>query len=124
MSYRLVITPQNGYLHIRVTGENTVQNVRDYLGDVHRECVERNCAQVLIEEHLTGEGLGLPDIYEVVWKGVQRSRDVIHKIAFVDANVDHSFLDMKFAETVAVNGGLNVRVFSTLPEAEAWIQAA
>ena len=41
---------------------------------------------------------------------------VVQRIAFVDVNPEHSSSLMKFAETAAVNRGLNIRVFSSLFE--------
>jgi hypothetical protein len=43
-------------------------------------------------------------------------------IAFVDTNPEHDAARMRFAETVAVNRGVRLRVFPTVGEAEKWIQ--
>jgi hypothetical protein len=43
------------------------------------------------------------------------------KIAFVDVNPNHDQGLMKFAETVAVNRGVQVRVFRNVPAAEQWL---
>jgi len=40
----------------------------------------------------------------------------------VDTNPEHDFLDMQFAETVAVTRGINIRMFESPPEAEAWLR--
>jgi hypothetical protein len=43
-------------------------------------------------------------------------------MAFVDINPAHDLGEMKFAENVAVNRGISVRVFPTIQEAEAWLE--
>jgi hypothetical protein len=45
----------------------------------------------------------------------------ILRIAYVDTNPEHDPKTMKFAETVATNRGVNVRVFSGLEDAEKWL---
>ena len=52
------------------------------------------------------------------WK---RIAPAIRYIAFVDTNPEHDFAAMEFAETVAVNRGVNVRVFRDVPSAREWI---
>jgi hypothetical protein len=54
----------------------------------------------------------------------ERSRTVslpLRWIAYVDVNPEHSKGRMLFAETVAVRRGINVRVFSTIADAEQWL---
>jgi hypothetical protein len=46
-------------------------------------------------------------------------RGCFEAIAYVDVNAEGDL--MKFAETVAVNRSLPVRVFSTVGEAERWL---
>jgi hypothetical protein len=42
----------------------------------------------------------------------------------VDVNNEHSQSDMHFAETVAVNLGVNIKIFPTVSEAEEWLRDA
>lgn len=81
----------------------------------------RNCNQVLIEEHLDGPGLALLEIFEIASRSSDPIDNQIWKIAYVDTNTEHSYLDMKFAQTVSNNRGLNVRIFPSVVEAEKWI---
>ena len=46
------------------------------------------------------------------------------EVAYVDTNKEHSQSDMHFAETVAVNLGVNIKLFPTVNEAEAWLRDA
>ena len=122
MTYHLAIEAKSGYLHVRVTGENTRENVARYLVEVNQHAVRNQCAAVLIEENLRGPSLNIAEIFAVV---AERSRDVaphIRSIAYVDVNPEHSKGRMLFAEAVAVQRGVNVRVFSTVADAEQWLR--
>lgn len=122
MTYHLATERKTGYLHVRVTGENTRENVARYLVEVNQHSVREQCAAVLIEENLRGPSLNIAEIFAVV---AERSRDVaphIRCIAYVDVNPEHAKGRMLFAETVAVKRGVNVRVFSTVTDAEQWLR--
>ena len=120
-SYQLTIDKNPEYWHFRVTGPNTADVVRSYLADIYYACAQGDCSSILVEEDLTGRGLGLLDIFEVVTEGSERTWPYIRRIAYVDTNPEHSPPDMKFAETVAVNRGVNIHTFATVPEAVAWL---
>lgn len=120
-SYQLTIEKKPAYIHFRVVGPNTPEVVRAYLADVYDTCAQGEYPAILIEENLAGPGLGLFDIFEVVTDNSEKTWPYIRRIAYVDLNPDHSPPDMKFAETVAVNRGVNVRVFPSVREAEAWL---
>ena len=49
---------------------------------------------------------------------------MISQIAYVDTNPEHDASLMSFAETVALNRGIGMRLFATVAEAETWLAAA
>ena len=120
MPYKLDVTPKHRYLHIRITGDNTPETVRGYLAEIPAVCERHRCPNILVEEHLTGPGLGAFDIFGVVTEGSRKIGDV-GRIAFVDTNPDHDSRLMQFAETVANNRGVSVRVFADVAQAEQWL---
>lgn len=120
MSYQLTITPRRTYLYAIVTGTNSKQNVENYLEDIRRECAARGCFRVLIEERLDGPRLGTAEVFEIASTGSHRALGTFEAIAYVDSNAEGDL--MAFAETVAVNRSLPVKVFSSVQEAETWIQ--
>lgn len=122
MAYQLTVEEKPGFVHFRVTGDNTPETIRGYLGEVYAVCVERQCARVLIEEDLAGPGLDLFEIFQIVSRGSDRGFPFPIRIAYVDLNPAHRHADMQFAETVAVNRGLNIRVFQDSRDAQAWIE--
>nr|MBN2278425.1 hypothetical protein [candidate division Zixibacteria bacterium] len=121
MTYKLAVQDKGHYYHFVVTGENTIENVSSYLGEIHKICIRDGCSRVLIEENFEGPGLGTMPIYDIITDIGLQARMTVRKIAFINANPDHDIREMKFAETVAVNRGVNIKVFSNVAEAEEWI---
>jgi hypothetical protein len=124
MPYALTVDPRPGYLRIVVTGENTAANVAAYIAEIAASCREQDCAHALIIEDLHGPGLGTLDIFNVITRSIQLAWSVMRIIAYVDVNPQHEFKSMKFAETVARNRGVFVRLFPGEAEAQAWIEEA
>lgn len=119
MSYELTITQRRGFLHVIVTGQNSVQTVGDYIRAVIRECASRQCHRVLIEERLVGPRLGMVDVFTLLSAIIEKFRGGIESIAFVDINAQGD--TMRFAEDVAVNRGAPLRVFAGVAAAEQWL---
>jgi hypothetical protein len=120
MSYKVAFGQKAGYLHAVATGTNSKQNVVRYLADILHECVARDCFRVLIEERLEGPRMGTMDIFEIASQAPSRAAGRLPVIAYVDVNSTRRS-DMKFAENVAVNRGIFVRVFPSVADAERWI---
>ena len=120
MTYTLTIDQKPTYLHAIVTGRNTKENVVRYLEDVIRECRVRNCWSVLIEERLEGARLRTMDVFDIASQGDIRFAGMLRAMAYVDVNAEGDL--MRFAEDVAVNRGLPVKVFSTVNDAEQWLR--
>jgi len=118
-SYKLSITQKPRYLHAVVTGLNSKENVMAYLEEIRRECATHGCSRVLIEERLEGLRLNTTDVFQIAAEGSGRAQG-FEAIAYVDVNAEGDL--MKFAETVAVNRLLPVRVFSSVREAENWLE--
>ena len=120
-AYQLSIQERDGYLHFQVTGDNQIEVVKKYLAEIYQECVKRGVSSILVEENLQGPGLRVLDIFRIVEQGSQGVPSQIRQIAYGDTNPEHSETNLKFARTVASNRGLNVRLFSTVTEAEEWL---
>ena len=119
MTYKLTINQKPTYLHAIVTGQNDRENVVRYLEEIRGECIARNCFRVLVEERLDGPRLGAMDVFQIVLEGRSKASGTYKAFAYVDVNADGGL--MKFAETVAVNRGVPVAVFSTVADAETWL---
>lgn len=119
MSYKLSITQKPGYLHAVVTGQNSRETASRYLEEVQRECVARNCHRLLIEERLEGPRLGTTSVFEIAAEKSETAQGHFKAVAYVDVNAEGNL--MQFAETVALNRGLPLRVFSSVVAAENWL---
>ncbi len=91
------------------------------LDELRRACIARQCYRVLIEERLAGPRLATFPVYKVVSEASERTRGLLHAIAFVDVNADADGQQMQFAETLAVNRGMPAAVFNTVAEGRAWL---
>jgi|SRR5215467_5742666 len=119
MTYKLTIDQKPTYLHIMVTGQSTRENVMQYMQDVIRECINLNYSAVLIEERLEGTRLGMFEVFSMVSEGANQFLGRLRAIAYADADGDRGL--MQFAENVAVNRGIPIRIFSNVPDAETWL---
>jgi hypothetical protein len=119
VTYELTTHQRPTYLHIIVTGQNTRENVMQYMEDIMRECTKRNCGKVLIEERLEGARLGTFDVFSMVSEGARRFVGMLKAMAYVDVNGDSGL--MQFAENVAVNRGIPIQIFSNVSDAERWL---
>ncbi len=120
MNYKLTIEQKSSYLHAIVTGRNSRENVACYLEEILHECTSRRCYRVLIEERLEGPRLGTIDVFNIALAGSLRAFGILKSIAYVDVNAEGGM--MHFAENVAVNRSVPVKVFPTVTDAEKWLK--
>jgi len=121
MRYSFTADPKEGYLHVRVKGENSPATVRRYLKDVLAACASEGCPNVLIEEDLVGPRIAIGEVFAIINEKSSSFRPAIRLVAFVDLNAE-SPANMKFAEDVAVNRGVTVRMFDAVADAEKWLR--
>jgi hypothetical protein len=119
MSYHLTLQEQPSYLHATVTGANSADNALRFLREVHEACARLGRSSVLLEVNFSGPSLETGSIFRVI---SERSKDgaKLHRIAYVDGSTRDPER-MKFAETVAINRGVNVRLFQDVEAAKRWI---
>jgi len=119
MSYTLTINKKHDYLHAKVQGQNSEENVKRYLEEVVQECKDARCPRLLVEENLEGPRLGTLSVFEIASEGSDRVFGLFSAIAYVDISAEGE--SMQFTETVAVNRGLPIRAFPTVAAAEKWL---
>ena len=123
MGYTLTMKAKGSFLHVIVTGENTPENLQQYLAEVYKSCSEGGFSAVLIEENLSGPSLPPVDVYKIITKASSQTSPIVNKIAFVDVNPTHLPSIAVLGEAVGRDRGANVRVFRTIEEAESWLIA-
>jgi hypothetical protein len=117
--YRLSYRSLPTHLHVVVTGENTVQDVVQYIDEMQREAVARGAKRILIEDRLIGPPLSVFAVFDIVSAASVRIAGLFEAIAFVEL---HGSGDMaQFIENVAVNRSIPLAVFRTVEDAEQWI---
>ena len=121
MSYQLALHPNPVYLHVKVTGENTSDNIVNYIHEVGDICLERKHSVVLIEEYLRGPGLSMFDIAKV-FKVLRDTPRELHWVVYVDTNPANDPIMMDFARELAIRRGLKVRLCRSVNEAKEWIE--
>ena len=119
-SYEFTAQERPGYVHARVVGDRTPENARRFLLETYRACVAAGKECVLLEIRFRGPSLDVPSIFEVISKGSPDGMRM-RKIAYVDATTEDPS-KARFAETVAKNRGVNVRLFSGVDEAARWLE--
>ena len=122
MAYNFSVEQKPAYVHAKVSGDLTRPNARQFLVDAYQACIDRNVPSLLLEVAFTGD-LGLGEVCSVI---NERSPDGsnLERIAYVDTNPDLQRDTAEFAEMVAQNRDVNVRLFRTLSEAEQWLQSS
>jgi len=119
MPYQLTIEERPTYVYAKATGERTPANALRFLEEAYGACVKSGRQALLLDMQLAGPILNTTSVYQVISQRVPDGRN-LRKIAYVDSSTGES--DMPhFAETVAVNRGVNVRLFPSLAAAEKWL---
>lgn len=117
--YHLTYEERTGYLYAHVVSEVSGANVLvRWFSEIIPKCRETGVHKVLVQVE-TAEKLSTSDAFDAA-TGVIALDVTGIKIAYVDPNPEH--LDTnQFGELVAVNRGVQGKVFLTVPEAEAWL---
>jgi len=118
--YRIEYRMTPHYMHARVTGENSRENVRSYLSDLLVECQHRSCERVLIEESLSGDRLDTMDVFAIASEGSLQALGWFEAVAYVDPHMGELG---EFAETVAINRGMPVAIFDKVEKAAEWLRS-
>lgn len=115
--YRLTFEQRDGYLYAYVEGEEDSYDISiAYWQETADEAKRLGVGSVLIEENITGTGSVL-DAYRFA---ADIARMGFGRVAFVDRQLDHQEVNA-FAELVALNRGLNCKIFNDINAAEAWL---
>lgn len=121
MSFTLSLIEKPSYLHAIVTGMNSHETVAQYLEAILKECIDRQYRRLLIEERLEGPRLDTLDVFQLASQGSQRALGYFDAIAYVDVNSEDNH--MAFAEIVAQNRAIPVKLFKSVEDAEHWINS-
>jgi len=118
MSYQMTVEQRPNYVHAKAVGERSADNALRFLREAYQACINAGRSDLLLEMDFSGPSLSPSSIFEVI---SDRAPDglKLRRIAYVDTSRDLS--QAYFAETVAMNRGVNVRLFADVASATAWL---
>ena len=117
--YRLEVVVHDGYLQATAHGMHTQENMSRFLGEVYKACLANRKDSVLLDIQFEGPSMGTSSIFSVVQERIAQAQE-LRRIAYIDAVRDPA--KTGFAETVARNRGVNVRLFASVEQAKAWLE--
>lgn len=121
MSHSTSIEFNGSYLHVTVIGDNTPGDLEGYFKEVNSACQQYNCYNILIEENLSGPSIGTTNTFKLIDRNKSLLMGMTHRMAYVDLNPEHDVKNNRFGETVAMNRGINVKLFDNVADAAEWL---
>jgi hypothetical protein len=119
VAYHLTIEERPTYVYARVDGDLTPANALRFLEEANAACVKSGRTDVLLDMQLHGPNLNTTSVYDVISQRAAHGSK-LRKIAYVPYKSDDQSMAY-FAETVAMNRGVNVRLFESIAAAERWL---
>jgi hypothetical protein len=118
-AYQLTTREHHGYLYARATGPRTAENAQRFLREAYEACVKEGYPALLLEMSLTGPALDMASVFRVI---ANRAPDgaKLRRIAYIEPSPT-DLPSALFAETVANNRGVNVRLFKDVERADRWL---
>ena len=121
MSYEIDMDKEYDFLHVRVRGVRTRENVSAMARDILDACLEHRCTKVLIDVRALEGWLSTLEAYDVPSTDFSDLRGRgLQKAAIVDR--ERPGETHRFFETVARNRGFNVRIFENTDRAVEWLR--
>jgi hypothetical protein len=117
--YTIVFEDHPDYLFALVHGDQYGYEVLSgFLKDIADECKRRNFRKVLIEENISATA-SKEDVYRTASELPELGFAGI-RMAYVDRFTDQKEIN-EFGHDVAVDNGIDVQIFATQAEADAWL---
>jgi len=118
-AYEFIVEERPGYLYAIARGDRTEENTLRALIDVGEACRRLNRQDVLLEMALLGPSLDMTSILKVISeRSAMGAR--LRKVAYFETAPGKPGR-AGFAETVAINRGVNVRLFTERDAAIRWL---
>jgi hypothetical protein len=122
MTYTLEMNTEGSLLVARVSGKRTLETVSAMAMHIVQACIEQQCTLALVDVRPLEGRLTVSNSYQVVADGFDQYRRMgLQRAAIVDREIDPD--GKSFFETVARNRGFDLRIFTDMTEARAWLQA-
>ena len=122
MSYTVTVRKEPDYLHVEAAGIRSRDTVLSLARDCIAACKENGHRRLLVDvQRMTGR-LPTIEIYELATKDFPRLRqNLALRLVIIDRDDNRD--RAQFLEDVAVNQGVDLRVFSNTERALEWLLA-
>ena len=117
--YRLTIEKHPTYLHAKGEGPRTAENVLRYFRETHEACMSTGILDVLMDMGFSGPGFDFSTIFAVISERAPLGMK-LRRVAYVESSPEQA-PRAEFAETIAVNRGVNVKLFPSIEAARKWL---
>ena len=122
MSYELSLKHESDYLYAQATGISTIENITAMSKEYFAVCDEHGYKKVLLDVRgmTGGSDIGTLGAYNLIKKDIRAlAIPSPLKVAAIDSEENRK--DSRFVEDMAVNEGLNLRIFTDVDRAMAWL---
>jgi hypothetical protein len=116
------MTKEGELLHVSAVGTRTFKTVISIIKDILQASAQHGTPKVLVDVRALEGRLSIADAFNIPSSEFPKIRDqsILRKGAIVDLKEFEQ--GYKFFENVAVNRGFNIRIFSDIDEAIAWLK--
>jgi hypothetical protein len=114
----LSITDKRSYLLVEFFGEFSVEAGKQCVDRMAEACEEQGRSKVLFDCRRISGNMPVMDRFEVVEYGATK---LLKLIQLALLNREDVVLPDNFVENVAVNRGMNMKIFTDFDEAELWL---
>jgi hypothetical protein len=119
MSEDVRLIEKEGYLHFEFAAEFSIPAAKRAVDEMVNTCMKRNCTRVLFDcRRMTGP-LSTMDRFDVAQYG---SEKIERSIRIAMLGREDQVLPDKFFENVAVNRGMDLKLFTDIDEAVGWLK--
>ena len=124
MGYSLQTVFDEGFVRFVVTNENSPATLASFLEGCIAICRRSGTRIALIEDRLSGKDVDLEGLFQIIGDACEGARDLVDLVCYVKTSPEHDPAMVRFAENIATNHRLNVRVCRSVDEALLYIAHA
>jgi hypothetical protein len=119
MSYNIQTEVEKDYVRVNVSGEQTLENNIQLVGQILEACAKNDIRKTLIDiRGILGQP-GIASDFELANRAAQDGRSLIQKAAVLHRTESHQFTS--FFETAIRNRGINLLAFQDEGKAIEWL---
>jgi len=125
MSYELTYKHESDYLHVQATGISNVENQIAMAHDYFAECDKHGYGKLLLDVRGMTEGsdIGTVGSYNLIKRDI-RALAISSPLKVSVVDLEELNEGSRFVENVAVNQGLNLRIFTDVDKAIEWLDVS